>query len=209
MDPSGGNVTRVTHDDAVVASPAWSPDGTQLVIERYPDADVNSADIYRIGLDGSGLDVVSANPADERGPTWGVVPVPQTNVGITELRALLTYTEEGLETKTPVPVSASGAAYWIEAALNGPATRDNRYLGRIQDEETVYSLQTGEYEVLVGYGPKTTTSGGAGPGKKQSVEGIALHYPPLSSSAPAETCGRTRRRRSRWSWRAHWESSRA
>lgn len=159
MDASGGNVTRVTTDTFVVAAPDWSPDGAELVIEQYPNPPGYRGDIYRVRLDGSGSTVVTHDVEDDRAPSWGFLNEPVDNLGVTAVRVLLTYTERG--SKTPLPPSATGATYWVEGALRGRTTA-SVYLGRIEDEKTVYAIPLGSYDVTVGYGPSAgTTSEGS------------------------------------------------
>ena len=56
MDAEGSNLTNITSDPANDYSPAWSPDGSQLlfVSDRDPAA-VNDGDIYRMNPDGTGV----------------------------------------------------------------------------------------------------------------------------------------------------------
>jgi hypothetical protein len=56
VNPDGSGETNVTNDPANDHSPAWSPDGSELlfVSDRDPSA-VNDGDLYRMSPDGTGI----------------------------------------------------------------------------------------------------------------------------------------------------------
>jgi Tol biopolymer transport system component len=71
-----GNVTVVTHDDAQVQNPAWSPDDTHLVFQTTRDtADPSTCpdcvySLYTVATDGSDLQIVSNETISNTNPNW-------------------------------------------------------------------------------------------------------------------------------------------
>jgi len=61
-----GERTNVTDHPFYETAPCWSPDGSKIVFMRQ---DVVN-DLYVMGADGSGLEVLHQHPADDRSPSW-------------------------------------------------------------------------------------------------------------------------------------------
>jgi hypothetical protein len=59
VEPTSGTVTNV--------SPAWSPDGSQIVFASDRDGDF---DLYTMAADGTALDRLTDDPGDELDPAW-------------------------------------------------------------------------------------------------------------------------------------------
>jgi Tol biopolymer transport system component len=65
----GSNPTRLTRGPGRrQGTPGWSPDGSSIVFDAQ--AEDGKADIWRIGVDGSGLRQLTHDPADDFVPTW-------------------------------------------------------------------------------------------------------------------------------------------
>jgi hypothetical protein len=67
MTPAGGSPTRLTNNGANDVTPAWSPDGTQLV--WVSDRDGNY-EVYRMNADGTGQTRMTTNAASDVAPSW-------------------------------------------------------------------------------------------------------------------------------------------
>ncbi len=65
----GTDVQTVASFTGVLAGQAWSPDGTALVFSWRPTTAANFG-IYRINVDGSGLQQITNGPADDFVPDW-------------------------------------------------------------------------------------------------------------------------------------------
>lgn len=67
MDADGGGQTRLTENTAEDFSPAWSPDGTQLVFVSTRDG---NAEIYVMNADGTGQTRLTNNSDSDISPKW-------------------------------------------------------------------------------------------------------------------------------------------
>ena len=71
MKVNGSDVKRLTNDNGNDNdndyTPAWSPDGKQIVFRSVQNG---QSDIYIIGADGSGLVNLTNNPAEDWSPSW-------------------------------------------------------------------------------------------------------------------------------------------
>jgi len=63
MNRAGRNVRRLTNAPARDAAPAWSPDGRRIAFTSDRDSRA-AADVYTIGLDGSGLERLTSDQAN-------------------------------------------------------------------------------------------------------------------------------------------------
>jgi dipeptidyl aminopeptidase/acylaminoacyl peptidase len=79
MNADGSGLTQLTHDNAYASFPSWSPDGSELVFSSYqgpsyvpgcPLTRSCPADLYLIGVDGTGAHQLTNDAADEATPTW-------------------------------------------------------------------------------------------------------------------------------------------
>lgn len=64
-DAGGGNVTRLTDNDAVDASPRWAPDGSHLLFVSDRDGDFS---IYTMRPDGSDVQMLDLPLPSEQPP---------------------------------------------------------------------------------------------------------------------------------------------
>ncbi|NBB90550.1 MAG: hypothetical protein GVY23_05000 [Spirochaetes bacterium] len=64
-DAHGGNVTRLTDNDAVDASPRWAPDGSHLIFVSDRDGDFS---IYSMQPDGSDVEKLELPLPSEQQP---------------------------------------------------------------------------------------------------------------------------------------------
>jgi Tol biopolymer transport system component len=64
-DADGGNVVRLTENDAVDASPRWAPDGSHLLFVSDRDGDFN---IYTMRPDGSGVEMLDLPLPNQQPP---------------------------------------------------------------------------------------------------------------------------------------------
>jgi TolB protein len=69
------NITDIPQLQGTVNDdPDWSPDGTKIVFTSQPNWDdpifSNHAEIYLINVDGTGLQQLTSNDEEERGPAW-------------------------------------------------------------------------------------------------------------------------------------------
>ncbi len=62
VDLDSGKTRLLTHDDALVLSPAWSPSGKFIYFASSRGGTVN---IWKIGVDGSGLEQITAGEGDD------------------------------------------------------------------------------------------------------------------------------------------------
>lgn len=67
MDADGSNVQRVTFTGDA-SSPAWHPDGSQIVYQRSVPG--LSFEIYKVNIDGSNPTVLSSTPQEDSLPFW-------------------------------------------------------------------------------------------------------------------------------------------
>jgi Tol biopolymer transport system component len=68
-DADGSNPTRLTRGPGRrQGSPGWSPDGGSIVFDSQ--AEGGHVDVWRIGVDGSGLRQLTHDPADDVVPIW-------------------------------------------------------------------------------------------------------------------------------------------
>jgi Tol biopolymer transport system component len=77
MDDEGGNVTRLTHNAAEDARPAWSPDGARIAFESTRDdpspgmcGSICLYHIYVMNADGSNVARLSGKATNDLFPTW-------------------------------------------------------------------------------------------------------------------------------------------
>ena len=70
VDPATGAVANLTNDPVDDASPAWSPDGAQIVFDSFRST--NQPNIHVMNADGAGIRRISATPCCERDfePSW-------------------------------------------------------------------------------------------------------------------------------------------
>jgi TolB protein len=57
--------SRISSDE-----PAWSPDGRKIAFRRSAWGSGGKGSIWLIGIDGSGLDRLTSDPADDHDPAW-------------------------------------------------------------------------------------------------------------------------------------------
>lgn len=70
MDADGSNVQRVTFTGDAT-SPAWHPDGSQIVYQRSGAALPGlSFEVYKVNLDGTGVTPLASSPAEDSLPFW-------------------------------------------------------------------------------------------------------------------------------------------
>jgi Tol biopolymer transport system component len=70
MDADGSNVQRVTFTGDA-SSPAWHPDGSQLLYQRSGAALPGlSFEVYKVNIDGSNPTVLASSPAEDSLPFW-------------------------------------------------------------------------------------------------------------------------------------------
>ena len=90
VDADGNNLARLTIDPASDESPAWSPDGSQIVFESDRDG---TSRIHAMRADGSGVRLLTPS-AKGFGPAWspdgssvafGTLGAPQAAVGVLNL----------------------------------------------------------------------------------------------------------------------------
>ena len=67
MNADGSGVTRLTVNDAVDSSPAWSPDGRRIAFDSTRDGNF---EIYVMNADGSGVTRLTNNDAWDWYPDW-------------------------------------------------------------------------------------------------------------------------------------------
>ncbi len=67
MDVVSTAVRRLTDDQAIDYSPAWSPDSTRIAFRSSHDG---PADIYVINIYGTSLTNLTEDPADDWAPAW-------------------------------------------------------------------------------------------------------------------------------------------
>jgi hypothetical protein len=67
MNSNGTSPTRLTNNAADDVTPAWSPDGAQLVWVSLRDGNY---EIYRMNADGSGQTRMTTNAASDVAPSW-------------------------------------------------------------------------------------------------------------------------------------------
>ena len=72
VDPG---IAWLVADDSPLSGPSWSPDGTRVAAAGGTNWDCGSAstgtmDAFAIAADGSGTDVLTADPAKEYNPIW-------------------------------------------------------------------------------------------------------------------------------------------
>ena len=65
----GSALSQLTNDAAQEMWPAWSPDGSQILYQRY-EADRSTPETFRMSADGSGQANLTNNPGDDWTPTW-------------------------------------------------------------------------------------------------------------------------------------------
>jgi len=70
MNSDGSGRTILTSDETLARNPRLSPDGQQIVYERYPIGSITEYEIYKINIDGSGNTRLTTPPQVERFPTW-------------------------------------------------------------------------------------------------------------------------------------------
>ncbi|MBI3359971.1 MAG: PD40 domain-containing protein, partial [Chloroflexi bacterium] len=63
----GSAQTRLTKNSSDDRTPAWSPDGKQIV---FRSKRVGNWEIYLMNADGTGEKDISNNPADDSFPDW-------------------------------------------------------------------------------------------------------------------------------------------
>lgn len=68
LDLASGEVSPLTDASVEAVAGDWSPDGSSILITRYPDG--RNGDIYVIGADGSSLRQLTRATADDFDPTW-------------------------------------------------------------------------------------------------------------------------------------------
>ncbi|MCX6026587.1 MAG: protein kinase [Chloroflexi bacterium] len=69
LDLADGSTRQLTFDGGNKGHPHWSPDGQRIVYEAE-SADAKKRDIFIINADGSGIQNLSNNPADDYYPAW-------------------------------------------------------------------------------------------------------------------------------------------
>ncbi|HEX2046727.1 MAG TPA: hypothetical protein VHF27_03125 [Acidimicrobiales bacterium] len=67
MDADGSNVTRVTFTGDA-SSPAWHPDGSQIVYQRNIPG--RFFDVFKVNIDGSGVTALSPTQVEDALPFW-------------------------------------------------------------------------------------------------------------------------------------------
>lgn len=67
IDVDGGNLSRITNDDAADTTPTWSPDGQWIAFASDRDGDF---EIYIVQSDGTGLRQLTDNTASDSDPAW-------------------------------------------------------------------------------------------------------------------------------------------
>ena len=67
MRPDGSSVTQLTHDEARVGAPDWSPDGRHIAFGSDSDGE---PEIYVMGADGSNVAQLTHNGALDWSPRW-------------------------------------------------------------------------------------------------------------------------------------------
>lgn len=65
----GTGVRRLTNDAAREVSPAWSPDGTRIIYQRYEDR-YSEPEIFMMNADGSSPANLTNDPGMDRSATW-------------------------------------------------------------------------------------------------------------------------------------------
>lgn len=74
IDPSGGNLVRITNDSFGDEEPAYSPDGTKIVWSSGSRPETNSNKIFEMDANGGNQHQLTTNPvtAFDSAPDWGV-----------------------------------------------------------------------------------------------------------------------------------------
>ena len=67
MNADGSNQTRLTSNDSVDGSPAWSPNGTRIAFNAGRDV---NWEIYTMNADGSNQTRLTFNEAIDSDPSW-------------------------------------------------------------------------------------------------------------------------------------------
>ena len=72
MNPDGTELQQLTYGAADDSSQRWSPDGRQIVFERWVNASVDApeSNIFAIGADGTGLRQLTSDAGFELSPAW-------------------------------------------------------------------------------------------------------------------------------------------
>jgi len=65
----GSNRNQITNSPAADREPSWSPDGSQIVFERFA-GQFGGPEVYRVDADGSDEVQLTTNPWSDEDPTW-------------------------------------------------------------------------------------------------------------------------------------------
>ena len=79
MNSDGTEQTKLTNSNELERSPAWSPDGTQIVFSVAKDFNDHSHEIYIINTDGSGRQNITNHAAHDGQPSWTNMALIFTN----------------------------------------------------------------------------------------------------------------------------------